>query len=178
MDEATKAHAVEHFVAKWDGMTGVGERAAVTVHVRCTFQGNVSARCLETSSIDRVVYNYLNNAIRFASDGAVTLWIFPVGGELTRWVVQNRVSTDQATFLAGATGPDLGRLYAGGITRGGSGIGLTNCAEIVADCFGLDSPAEAVARKYLGALACGEDYYAWFHWPAYTGSGSGKPEPA
>ncbi|AWM41139.1 HAMP domain-containing histidine kinase [Gemmata obscuriglobus] len=166
-DEATKAHTIDHFTSKWDGMATRGQTGPVLVSMRCLFTGAISARCLETSSIDRVVYNYVNNAVRFAAGGAVTVWIFPVTSGLTRWVVQNAIGADQEAFLAERVG-DLGRLFAGGITRGGTGVGLANCAEIVADCFGLASPAEAVSRGYLGAATRAGDYFTWFHWPAYT----------
>ncbi|VTT99652.1 Uncharacterized protein OS=Crocosphaera watsonii WH 0005 GN=CWATWH0005_3458 PE=4 SV=1 [Gemmataceae bacterium] len=162
-DEAAKPHGIDHFITKWDGAR-VGP--AATVSVRCVFAGDVSARCLETASVDRVVYNYVNNAARFTADGAVTLWVVPAGPGLCRWVVQNAVAPDQAAFLAERVGGDLGRLFRGGVTRGGTGIGLANCAGLVADCFGLDGPAEAVRSGYLGAALRGTDYYAWFHWPA------------
>lgn len=171
VDTATRPHAIDHFVTKWDGMEVKQGEGAVTVAVRCAYRGSISARCLETSSIDRVVYNYVNNAVRFSADGRVTLWIVPVGAGLTRWVVENRITPDQAAFLAAAAGSGLNRLYAGGITRGGSGVGLTNCADIIADCFGLESPADAVSHGYLGATSDGSSYYAWFHWPAFTPEG-------
>ncbi len=167
-DEAAKAHDIRHFAAKWDGMAVRRGDDSVAVAVRCSFAGSISARCLETSSIDRVVYNLINNAVRFAADGAVVVWIFPVGEGLVRWVVENRVAADQRVFLATAA-PDLGRLYAGGVTRGGTGVGLANCAELVADCFGLTDSAEAVAGGYLGAVTRGDRYLAWFHWPALVG---------
>lgn len=166
-DEAAKAHGIAHFAEKWAGAAVRSGETDVRVEVRNAFAGDISARCLETSSIDRIVYNYVNNAVRFAADGRVTMWIFPVGADLVRWVVQNRVAADQSAFLAGAA-PDLKRLYAGGVTRGGHGVGLANCAEIIAACFGLDGPAEAVAGGYLGAAADGADYMAWFHWPAFA----------
>ncbi|MBN8611715.1 MAG: hypothetical protein J0L92_14065 [Deltaproteobacteria bacterium] len=42
---------------------------------------------------------------------------------------------------------------------------MSNCGEVVAACFGLESPADAVRGKYLGAKAVGLEFYAWFHWP-------------
>ncbi len=162
-DESAKPHGIDHFTTKWAGAR-VGPGA--TVAVRCAFAGDVSARCLETASVDRVVYNYVNNAARFSADGAVTLWVVPAGAGLSRWVVQNAIAPDQAAFLAERVGGDLGRLFGGGITRGGTGIGLANCADVVADCFGLDGPAEAVRSGYLGAALRGSDFYAWFHWPS------------
>lgn len=170
-DEATKAHGIDHFTFKWDGMATQGPTGPVSVRVACAFEGAISARCLETSSIDRVVYNYVNNAVRFAAGGAVTLWVFPVAEGLTRWVVQNGIAADQAAFLAAQAGAGFARLFAGGVTRGGNGVGLSNCAEIVADCFGIPSPAEAVRRGYLGATTRGADYYSWFHWPAFAPTG-------
>ncbi len=167
-DEAAKAHDVGHFAAKWDGMAVRRGEDTVTIAVHCSFAGAISGRCLETSSIDRVVYNLVNNAVRFAADGSVGVWIFPVAAGLVRWVVENRVAADQRAFLAAAA-PDPGRLFAGGITRGGTGVGLANCAELVADCFGLADQAAAVEGGYLGAAARGDRYLAWFHWPALVG---------
>ena len=163
-DEAAKAHGIDHFTTKWAGATVHGPAGPVTVSLHCSFTGAISARCLETASIDRVVYNYVNNAVRFAAGVAVALHVLPVGRGLTRWVVRNAVAPDQAAFLAGH---DPARLFAGGVTRGGTGVGLSNCAVIVADCFGLDAPDEAVARRYLGSAVRGDEYLAWFHWPAY-----------
>lgn len=167
VDEAAKAHDIGHFAAKWDGMTVRRGEVSIAVGVRCSFAGAISARCLETSSIDRVVYNLVNNAVRFAADGRVILWIFPVGNGLVRWVVENRVAADQRVFLEAAA-PDLGRLFAGGITRGGTGVGMANCAELVADCFGLSGPADAVGGGYLGAAVRGGRFLAWFHWPVLS----------
>ncbi|MBN9122327.1 MAG: ATP-binding protein, partial [Planctomycetes bacterium] len=64
-----------------------------------------------------------------------------------------------------ALGPDLVRLYEGGVTRGGNGVGLASCADFVAAAFGVTA-SEAVAEGYLGARVDGNEYHAWFHWPA------------
>ena len=164
-DQATKSHAIGHFVGKWDGAHVQGPAGPVTISVSCGFRGAVSARCLETASIDRVLYNLVNNAARFAVGGGVELAVRPVGRCLTRWVVCNRVGEDEEAFLAGT---DLGALFAGGVTRGGNGVGLANCAEVVAQCFGLPDPTDAVRDGYLGAALRGDSFLVWFHWPAYT----------
>ena len=164
-DRATKAHAIGHFVDKWNGAHVQGPGGPVTISMRCGFQGAISARCLETASIDRVVYNLLNNAARFAEGGEVELAVQPMGNGLTRWVVGNRVSKDEEAFLSGM---DLKVLFAGGVTRGGNGVGLANCAEVVAQCFGLPGPADAARGGYLGAALQGNAFLVWFHWPAYT----------
>jgi hypothetical protein len=164
-DEGTKAHAISHFTDKWHGASLRGPLGPVTVAVHCEFQGNISARCLETASIDRVVYNLMNNAVRFAVDGQVELAVQPVGRDLTRWVVGNRVAAAEATFLAGM---ELKALFAGGVTHGGNGVGLANCAEIVAECFGLQSSTAAAQGGYVGAALSHDAFLVWFHWPTYA----------
>jgi hypothetical protein len=56
-------------------------------------------------------------------------------------------------------------LYKGGITNGGNGIGLANCAEIVAAGFSID-PSDAIEQGYVGAKVIDSTYFGWFHWNA------------
>jgi hypothetical protein len=166
-DESAKIHLINDFVEKWNGLTFHLEDRIVQVTAVSTFTGAITNRCLETSSIDRIVYNYMNNAARFTADGRVSLAIFPINDTLVRWVVANQITADQAAWLAANVGDNLNQLFAGGYTRGGQGIGLSNCADFVAAGFGIRQPAEALAQGYLGAKVIDNTYYAWFHWPAY-----------
>ena len=173
-DERLNYHGVEKFVATWDGATVREYGRAVTVAVSCAYRGGVAASCLENAAVDRVLYNHVNNAARFAADGRVALTVFGVGGgRVIRWVVSNAVAPEQREWLAAAAGAGLGALYAGGVTRGGSGIGLASCRDFVAAAFGLPSAAAAVAGGYLGARLVGDDYHAWFHWPAFVPTPAG-----
>lgn len=169
-DEMARVHGIGDFVDKWSRATLQVEGRQVQVEVVSTFTGDISARCLETSAIDRILYNYLNNAARFAADGQVQLAIFQTDPSLVRWVVANALAEDQRRWLVEQTGMALGRLFGGGLTRGGNGIGLSSCADFVAACFGLDSGAEAVEGAYLGARLVENHFCAWFHWPVFTGS--------
>lgn len=169
-DEAARVHGIDAVVSGWDGRVVNQPGGPVEVRVRCAYSGPITARCLETAALDRVVYNLTNNAARFAADGRVTVWAFPVADGLVRWVVENAVRPDDRAWLDRETGGDYGVLFAGGRTRGGTGIGLANCAEIAAAAFGLDEPAAAVAGGYVGA-AGGAAYRAWFHWPVPAGGG-------
>ncbi|MCB0190660.1 MAG: HAMP domain-containing histidine kinase [Anaerolineae bacterium] len=166
-DESIKVHPVTDFVDKWRDLEFAVSKTPVKVEVECTFEGNVTNRCLETSSIDRILYNYINNAARFTVDNRVRLTILPVGDNLVRWVVQNSISERQKDWLHEKVGENLGDLFRGGITRGGHGIGLSNCADFVAAAFGTRDADEAIEQKYLGAHIIDDQYYAWFHWPAY-----------
>ncbi len=165
-DESVKIHYITDFVKKWHGSIYKIADKAVDISVDCTFAGSITNRCLETSAIDRVLYNIVNNAARFAADNKIILTIFPVGEALVRWVVENAITSEHEAWLNDVTGSDLSRLFFGGLTRGGHGIGLSGCADFVAAGFGL-SPEEAITHGYLGARIIDARYYAWFHWPVY-----------
>jgi hypothetical protein len=169
-DEARRAHYAADFARRWDGAALPDGGALVTVRADCGYDGGVCARGLEASSLQRVLYNHLNNAAHFAASGEVGLDIFPVGSAgLVRWVVANDVTARQRAWLQRSTGGDLRELYRGAPGEDGrEGLGLPLCAEFVAACFGLDEAKEAVEKGYLGATLSGGRYHAWFHWPAYT----------
>lgn len=54
----------------------------------------------------------------------------------------------QVAWLTNTVGTDLQPLFRGGLTRGGHGIGLASCTEIVAEAFGLDQ-GKAIESGYL-----------------------------
>lgn len=165
-DEGLKIHDIDDFVRKWQrSMLGEGpRRAQVTVH--CDFHGSITNRCLETSAIDRVLYNYINNAARFTADGRIDLVITAINPGLVRWAVTNAIGPDQQAWLTERFQDDLRPLFFGGQTRGGHGIGLSNCADFVAASCGKN-PRSAVDEGYLGARVRDAVFYAWFHWPSY-----------
>ncbi len=166
-DESSKLHAIEEFVDKWQGFTFNLAQKQIVVQARSAYDGFITSRCLETSAVDRVLYNYINNAARFAATDRVCLTVLEVSPGLTRWVVENEVTANQQEWLQQTLGPDLMPLFQGGYTRGGHGIGLSSCTDIVAASFGVE-PGMALAQKYLGAALHDRIYYAWFHWPAYV----------
>lgn len=166
-DESAKVHAVDGIVTTWNGLTMLQNGRTVRVSVDCEYRGAITGRCLETAAIDRIVCNYVNNAVRFAADGRVSVWVFRAGPELVRWAVHNAVTADDRAWLDQKTGGDLRKLFQGGTTRGGNGVGLSGCAEIVGECFGV-GPKRAVQGGYLGARADAGGYTAWFHWPAHA----------
>jgi hypothetical protein len=172
-DESIKIHYIDEFVQKWDGAVYNIATKTVEIKAQSTFQGAITNRCLETSAIDRVLYNYINNAARFSADKQVSMTIFPIGDMVIRWVVHNTVTTQQQTWVNNVTAGELKKLFFGGLTRGGHGLGLSSCADIVAASFGL-TPEEALEKGYLGAKMIDQNYYAWFHWPIYRPAHQGQ----
>lgn len=173
-DEGLKLHDISEFVQKWDGFTFELPGKGVTVNAHSTYEGYITSRCLETSAMDRILYNYINNAARFAANENIRMTILPVGRELTRWVVENDIADDHVQWLKNEV-DDLQELFQGGHTRGGNGRGLLNCANFVSTSFGINTD-EALDQEYLGAKVFGNTYYAWFHWPVYVPQSPDEPE--
>lgn len=166
-DEAEKPHFMHTVVEKWDGFQFErGDQSPGHVRVACGYEGLPASCCLEASAVDRIVYNYVNNAMRFTTGDTIHLAIAPVGDDAVRWVVANPIAPDQVAWLQQHTKGDLANLYRGGLTRGGTGVGLSNCADFVAAAFGLPDIDIALDGRYLGAAVEGGWYLAWAHWPS------------
>jgi signal transduction histidine kinase len=166
-DESVKLHSIHEFIDKWDQITVEIGSKQVKVLAESDLQCYITNRCLESSAIDRILYNYLNNAIRFSAKEYVHLVVIPIHNSLTRWVVENELTDRQKAWLQETLNNELSQLFQGGYTRGGQGIGLSSCSDLVAASFGI-SPSEAIESEYLGAKVNNHTYYAWFHWPIYV----------
>jgi hypothetical protein len=165
-DERIRRHGIHEFVDKWHEIGVETVSKQVKVIALCDFECYITSRCLESSAVDRILYNYINNAVRFSDSEIVRLTVIRLNSVLTRWVVENQLSEEQKVWLHETLGDDLTLLFQGGYTRSGQGIGLSNCSDLVAASFGL-SPSEAIEGGYLGAKIFDDTYYAWFHWPIY-----------
>jgi light-regulated signal transduction histidine kinase (bacteriophytochrome) len=161
-DERLRIHSIFDYIKKWSDFEYHHNDRIIKVNVQCLYEGNVTTCCLEASALDRVLYNLMNNALRFSHGDTIVLTIFPVGSNL-RWVVENTVRPEAVGWLQTSVGEDLSDLFRGGITDGGNGIGLANCAEIVGASFGV-SAAEAIEKQYISAKLMDETFYTCFHW--------------
>jgi len=175
LDPAGYAHDLEprshttELLGKWStGTYRAGDRTA-ELHLRCKFEGSISECCMEFATLDRVVYNLVNNAARFSADGHVGLSVVPIRPDEEtdlRIVVTNRVDPEQKVRIAEDLGDEVSRVFQGGYTTGGTGLGLRICADVVCDGYSLSSVQSALERGYLGARLMGDHFVAWFHWPA------------
>ncbi len=166
-DLTFRPHSVAQLLS---GLRASGSlREGVSLAVDCRFEGMVSACCVELGTLERVLYNMANNALRHASHGRVGVWLLPVasgGGQDVRIVVANFVAAADAQVLRQLFGSDLSPLFEGSFSSTGSGIGLHTCAELVADAYGLACAAAAVDGGHVGARIIEDAFVAWFHWPA------------
>jgi signal transduction histidine kinase len=161
-DERTRIHSIYDYVKKWSNFEYHHNDRIIVIKVQCYYEGNVTTCCLEASALDRVVYNLVNNALRFSSEDTIVLTIFPVGNIL-RWVVENKIKPENVTWLKERVGNNLSSLFKGGITNDGNGIGLSNCADIVGASFGVSS-IQAIEQGYISATVDDDTFYACFHW--------------
>ncbi len=166
-DRQQREHTVDLLVEKWQQSEyRVGE-AQAEVLVDNRFSGSISERCLEFSALDRVLYNQINNAVRFTTDGNVYLAILGLGApaENVRFVVLNQISAEHRQVLRERFGDDIGQLYAGGFTTGGSGLGMNICAGFVGNAYGIFGAERALEQGYFGATLLDSYFVSWFHWP-------------
>lgn len=177
-DLTDKDHSISLLRQKWSDVDYRMDGRKVTVELDCEFDGVVASCCMEFSTLDRVVYNLVNNAARYAVDGRVRLSALPVDGEgsapdgaepditLLRIVVLNRIDQAHRQTLGVKFGEDLGAMFQGGFTTGGRGLGLRICGDLVTHGFSLPSIPYAVDHGYLGARLIEDCFTVWFHWPA------------
>jgi predicted DNA-binding transcriptional regulator YafY/signal transduction histidine kinase len=172
-DLALASHPVDLLREKWTSVTHHVDGKTARVSMDCDFTGSVSSRCMEFSALDRVLYNLVNNAAQHAVDGLVLLRVFPIDDSIDThlgFAVVNHVTAEQRARLEAHLQGDLGRLFDGGFTTGGHGIGMGICGDIVTHSYGLRSVREACEQGHLGARILDDCFVAWFHWPAHRAS--------
>lgn len=81
-----------------------------------------------------------------------------------RVTVVNDLSPDEAAWLKQKLASDPVALFRPDVTRGGTGLGLNTCAEIVGAAFEL-TPDQAVRERVVGYKLVDGRFYAWFCWP-------------
>jgi signal transduction histidine kinase len=179
-DREERAHGMRELVDKWSGFhfppleSGDGVEPVV-VEVTTRWRGELAARCLEASALDRVIYNLVNNAARFTTDGRVRLLVEAVSHATVRIAVRNALAPDDADWIASESKGETAALFLGGSTRGGTGLGLQSSAVVVARAWGQVTPEEAVDTGVVGARVRDGVFTSWFFWPAYLVDGRGLP---
>ena len=188
-DLAFNAHSARLFRQKWEGYQDTG----VEIEYIADFDGDISSSCLEFSSVERAIYNLVNNAMNHTADGLVRLYVKGVhqarpqagttgstrgsaGDEPppaqpadhpkdVRIATANAVDSDEAERLRTRFGENLSELFMGGFTIGGSGVGLSICTELVSNAYGLAQYHDAIEGGYVGADILRDQFVAWIHWP-------------
>ena len=159
--------AVPHSLADLDrGIASYGRHGRemdVAIRVHREADAIVAASCLEFASLERAVFNLLNNAIRHVHGGALDVWLSALEAD-ARIVVANPVMPAHGQTLERTLAADPAALY-GAFSTTGSGLGLAIVADIVGNAYGLTEPEELVADGYIGTRIVEGSFMAWLHWP-------------
>ncbi len=182
-DRKPKTHSMRLMLEKWhESVVGPqwGERS-IQMLIDCRYEGPLTECCLESAAVDRIFYNLAANACRYAANDRLEMTVFPLPespGGCLRFVLSNDVSAKDAAHLSSmiqpeggaetpgqATPQNLAALFEAEVSSTGSGFGLTVVADFVAGAFGLRDRAEALRKRYAGAILDGHTFRVWFHWP-------------
>ena len=167
-----KNHDAQLLVEKWSQTEFHASLRPVQVVLRCLYEGTLCESCLEFSTLDRIIYNLMNNAAQNTSDGMVRLFVLPIPADpmkSVRFVVCNSVTSDQRKVLTEQFQDDLGEIFCGGYTTHGHGVGLRICADFCSQAYGLSNFRTAMAAGYFGADWIHDQFTVWFHWPIGLG---------
>jgi signal transduction histidine kinase len=167
-DASSIDHGVSLLAEKWDHAHHRVQDTTAEVVLTNTFDGVISERCLEFSALDRVIYNLINNATRHTANGKVYFAIVPLDEEQPqhlRFVIYNPVQPEQRATLQERFADNLGELFRGGFTTGGTGVGLRICADFVNNAYGIHSFEKGLSGGYFGAQLLGDYFVNWVHWP-------------
>ena len=163
-DRNSNSHSMSLLRQKWSDY----HSEQLNIDFVSDFDGVISSCCLEFSSLDRILYNLINNALNHAADGFVRVFAKQVGdrghGDV-RFVTANQVSDDEAEALSGKFEHGLGELFLSDFTIGGTGVGLQIVREIVANAYGLSDGRNVVEEGYVGAELREDVFLCWCHWP-------------
>ncbi len=135
----------------------------VLVDVSCTDDAVIADSCVECSAIDRVAYNLLNNAARYADEPRIASWLVVLESDL-RVAVANSISAAQRELLGELLAKDPNALF-GSFTTSGSGYGLRIVCELVGRAYGVASTETLIKSGYVGAKVVDDAFVSWFHWP-------------
>jgi signal transduction histidine kinase len=167
-DSLSLAHDAQLLVEKWSHADFHSVKKRVLVDLECHYEGTLCESCLEFSSLDRIIYNLMNNAARHTSDGHVYFYVLPVPEPEeanVRFVVVNAITEEHREILLEKFGDDLGEIFRGGFTTDGHGFGTRICADFCAHAYGIFDFTKAKKGGYFGAQLIGDYFVAWFHWP-------------
>ena len=136
----------------------------VLVNFQANWYGNFAESCHEFGTVMKLLYGFINHAIRHTNDQIVYVRIygtphhdpqsicFTVGNALSAIDELDFKKIDLPSLI------DIGRLNP-------MMMGLESYARLVAEAYHLNSPIDALHNELVGLRAINEFSTMWFHWP-------------
>ena len=162
-DLALLPHSLDDLARALGEFTATVGEHDVVVDVSCTAEAVIAHSCVECSAIDRVAYNFLNNAARYADGPMIDAWLVVFEKDL-RIAVANSISAAQREVLIELLAKEPNALF-GSFTTSGSGYGLRIVSELVGRAYGVVSTEALTRGGYVGAKVVEDAFVGWFHWP-------------
>jgi len=170
-DREQQPHSIDLLREKWNEATvreTTGRNARIDFD--CDYSGDICESCMETSALDRIVYNLVMNAAKYGTDDWIRFRILSMPPqaeepETLRFIMVNPVEADHRTRLREFIGADTNAVFEARTTTRGNGYGLHIVVEFVTAAFGLHSEREALDSGYVGARLENNHFIVWFHWP-------------
>jgi K+-sensing histidine kinase KdpD len=165
LDLTVNEHSTSLLEEKWGNYKFEGK----TIQYVSRAHWKIASCCLEFSTVDRVVYNLCNNALKYTSGNVVELHVNAVeekDPKNIRILTYNEISSEQEASLRKQFQDKPSQLFYGGYTNSqGKGIGMSICLECVSNANGINSQTKSIEHGYVGAAILEGGFAVWVHWP-------------
>ncbi len=122
-DNSPLDHDADLLVEKWSQTEFLGATRPAEIRLDCRFSGTLCESCLEFSTLDRIVYNLMNNAAKYSRDGVINFYALPVPPSAptsVRFVLCNTIEASQRRRLEETFDGHLSEIFRGGFTTAGT----------------------------------------------------------
>jgi len=156
-------HGVPYLRDRWNATRLRNDRGAVDINFTSDTDIAFAENCFEFSTVQRVIYNMLSNACTHIVDQRVDFDVNEIvdGNDANvRFIISNLVSEDLSRRINEASS-----VFDTEFSTSGGGLGLSICADLVSEAYGLESAMTALKEQYVGVEIHGQRVVVWFHWP-------------
>ncbi len=165
MDLMVNEHSTRLFEEKWENYKFENK----TIKYVSEDDWKIASCCLEFSTVDRVVYNLANNALKYSNSDTVELHVHPLEKDTPRnlrILTFNQITKEQEQTLRKHFGDNPSKLFYGGyVGSSGKGLGMNICLECVSNAYGINSQTKSIEHGYAGVKILQGGIAIWIHWP-------------
>ncbi|MDA3873633.1 MAG: hypothetical protein PF795_06705 [Kiritimatiellae bacterium] len=157
-------HSTDLKIEKWSRFESETKRLIF----KWSYSGPIASCCMEFSTLDRVIYNLINNAFTHGEGDTVEFFMLPDNEQQPEnlfLAVKNKLSAQGESRLDAHFGREWFRLFEGGFSTNGTGAGLKICADCVSRAYKIPSLREMVAKQIVGINQHSGDFFCWVFWP-------------
>jgi signal transduction histidine kinase len=162
-DLAPLPHSLDDLARAMAEFTATLGDQPIVVDVSCMGEAVIADSCVECAAIDRVAYNFLNNAVRYAEQPRIAVGLAVLDHDL-RVAVANSIAPRHRATLVELLAKQPTALFEG-YTTSGSGHGLRIVGDLVGRAYGVPSTKALIEGGYVGAKILEDGFLGWFHWP-------------